>query len=49
MVHKCIISVSSGTHLRHKVRLKLQGRVILFCLLGRSGDMADDMVAGCMK
>lgn len=34
---------------RHKVRLKLQGRVILFCLLGRSGDMTDDAVAGCIK
>lgn len=49
MVQECIISVPPGTHLRHKVRLKLQGRVILFCLLGRSGDMTDDVVAGCMK
>lgn len=49
MVHECIVSLPSDTHLRHKVRLKLQGRVILFCLLGRSGDMINDVVAGCMK
>ena len=49
MVHECIVSVPPGTRLRHKVRLKLQGRVILFCLLGRSSDMTDDVVAGYMK
>lgn len=41
------ISVLPGTHLRH--RLELQGRVALLCLLGRSDEMTDDVVAGCMK
>lgn len=49
MVHECFLSLPPGTHLRHQMRLKLQGRIILFYLLGRSGDMTDDVVAGCMK
>lgn len=44
-----MVSVPPGTSLSHKVRLKLQEGVMLVCMLGKSSDVTDDVVAGCMK
>lgn len=49
VVQAFMISVPPGTNLSHKVRLKLQEGVMPVCMLGKSSDVTDDVVAGCMK
>lgn len=49
IVQEFMTSLPADTSVGHKLRLQFQEKVKLVCVLRKSSDVTDDMVAGCMK
>lgn len=49
IVQDFMTSLPADTSPGHRLRLELQEKVRLVCMLGKSSDVTDDMVAGCMQ